>query len=184
MFKRIVCLVVMLSLPIVLHAQHVGQKTNMLYWATGTPNASVEVALGRKVTIDLAAGYNPWDYTGSASMRHWVVRTGPRYWFCRSFQGHFIGVDALYGKYNIGNLPYPASMQDFSYKGSVYGGSISYGYHFPVGRRWGLELTAGFGYLKTRYDKYSCDECVEVFGSYERTYLGPTKLGVSFVFMF
>lgn len=170
-------------LPACLNAQHVGQKTNMAYWATGTPNVAVEVALGRKFTIDVEAGYNPWDYPGGSSMRHWVVRPGVRYWFCRSFQGHFIGMDALYAQYDIGNIPFVPQMRERSYRGAIYGPSISYGYHFPIGKRWGLEVTAGFGYLRTQYDIYVCDGCTEILGNYKRTYLGPTKLGVSFIFM-
>lgn len=34
------------------NAQNVALKTNMLYWGTTTPNASIEVGLSRKFTTD------------------------------------------------------------------------------------------------------------------------------------
>ncbi len=41
-------------------AQSVGIKTNVLYGATTTPNLGLEVVLGKKTTLDIAGGYNPW----------------------------------------------------------------------------------------------------------------------------
>ena len=41
----------------VLFAQNVAVKTNGLYWLTMTPNAGIEFALNKKVTLDLSAAY-------------------------------------------------------------------------------------------------------------------------------
>lgn len=39
-------------------AQRVGLKTNLLYWATATPNVGLEFRLNRHLTLDLDAAYN------------------------------------------------------------------------------------------------------------------------------
>lgn len=41
-------------------AQDVAVKTNLLYWATTTPNLGMEIGLGKQTTLDIVGGYNPW----------------------------------------------------------------------------------------------------------------------------
>ena len=41
-------------------AQDVAVKTNLLYWATTTPNLSAELGLGKRTSLELTGGYNPW----------------------------------------------------------------------------------------------------------------------------
>lgn len=166
-----------------LQAQHVAQKTNLLYWATTTPNAGIEFSFNKKWTMDLALGYNPWDLGNNRSLRHWLVQPELRYWPCQSFEGHFLGMHGIYGQYNVGNLSFIRSMNDYIYKGSMYGGGIAYGYHFPLKGKWSLELTAGAGYVHLDYDKYSCEGCLVLEGRYKRNYWGLTKAGVSLIYM-
>lgn len=40
------------------HAQRIGLKTNVLYWATATPNFGLEFRLNRHITLNLDAAYN------------------------------------------------------------------------------------------------------------------------------
>lgn len=88
-------------------AQQVAVKTNLLYWATSTPNLGVEVALSRKLTLDLSANYNAWDFfPDNMSLRHYLVQPELRYWTCKRFEGHFLGLHAMGGKFNIGNIPF------------------------------------------------------------------------------
>ena len=89
-----VCICIMAS------AQDFAVKTNALYWVSTTPNIGFEVGLGKKTTLDISAGYNPWtlDRSGEDNMKFKHVKVDPefRYWFCERFHGHFIGVNALY----------------------------------------------------------------------------------------
>ncbi|WP_352423154.1 DUF3575 domain-containing protein, partial [Proteiniphilum sp.] len=41
-------------------AQKVAIKNNLLYDATATPNLALEMALSRKMTLELGAGVNPF----------------------------------------------------------------------------------------------------------------------------
>lgn len=44
----------------------IGIKTNVLYGGVAfTPNIGVETGLGKRTTLDIAAGYNPWNVKGS-----------------------------------------------------------------------------------------------------------------------
>ena len=95
-------------------AQQVALKTNLLYWATTTPNAGVEIALNRKLTLDLSANYNAWTlFPDNMSLRHYLIQPELRYWSCKRFEGHFFGIHALGGKFNIGNVPFIPPMKEY-----------------------------------------------------------------------
>ena len=73
---------------------------------------------------------------------HWAVQPEWRYWTCRRFMGHFIGVHAHGGKYNGG-------LKKYRYDG------------WGVGNRCGRFIDTG-----------------------HRNYWGPTKLSISFMYLF
>ena len=181
-------------------AQKVAVKTNALYWATATPNLGFEFALGDRWTFELEGGYNPWtlDSDNNMKIKHWLVSPEFRYWFCNSFQGHFIGVNANYAQFNIGGLPFAmpnlfvnlssdaAPMPDLQaarIQGWAAGAGITYGYAFPIARRWNMELTVGYGWWYTNYDQYESRKCGLFQQIVEKHALGPTALGVSFIYM-
>lgn len=170
-------------------AQRVGIKTNALYWAAGgTPNLSAEFGLGKRSTLEITGGYNPWTLNKETNkkMKHWLVMPEFRYWFCERFQGHFLGLHAGYTYYNIGGIRIPfqnRSSSEHRYQGWATGIGISYGYTWIIGRRWNLEATLGLGYAYSDYDKYDCPHCGEFRGNEEKHYFGPTKTGISIIYM-
>lgn len=84
--------------------QNVAVKTNALYWATTTPNIGVEASVGKKHTLQLFYGLNPWKQSGGKqrSLRHWLLMPEYRYWFCESFNGWFVGAHLMGGQLNRG----------------------------------------------------------------------------------
>lgn len=164
-------------------AQKFAQKTNLLYWLTTTPNIGSEFTLHYNWTADLSVAYNPWSFPDNASLRHWLLRAEPRYWFWKPFMGHFLGVHGTYAQYNIGNIPFIPDLDEHTYKGNMYGGGLTYGYHIVSKGSWGVELSLSVGYLQLNYDKYLCSECLEKTGSFKRSYFGPTRIGISLVYI-
>jgi len=158
-------------------------KTNLLYWATSTPNIGMEIALGKKWSLDATFGINPWSFKDNGSLKHWVVSPELRYWFCKPFERHFLGLHAMYGNYNVGNISFISALENNIYEGSLYGGGLTYGYHFPLKGRWGMELNIGLGFLRLQHDKYKCKDCNEKLGRFKENYLGPTKAGVSLIYV-
>ncbi len=162
-----------------------GIKTNLLYLATTTPNIAVEFGLARKWTMDVVFGLNPWDLNDrNGGIRHWLVQPEFRYWFCQRFEKHFIGLHGIYGQYQIMDVKLPfKDLTDERYDGWGAGAGISYGYHLPMAKRWAWEFTIGAGYIYFDYDKYSCGTCDRYAGNYNKHYFGPTKAGVSLIYM-
>lgn len=161
-------------------------KTNLLYLATTTPNIAVEFNLARKWTLDIAAGLNPWDLNNrNGGIRHGLIQPEARYWFCQRFEKHFVGLHGLYGRYQIADI-HLSPLKNLTGKrrdGWGTGAGISYGYHLPMNKRWSWEFTIGGGYVYLDYKLYDCGECDTYKGKTTKHYFGPTKAGVSLIYM-
>lgn len=175
-------------LPARIAAQDMAVKTNLLYWATTTPNAGLEFGLADKWTLDISGGYNPWTLSKEKNkkIKHWLVMPEARYWLCEKFNGHFFGLHTGYTFYNVSNVRIPfvsKSTKEHRYQGWAVGGGISYGYSWVVGKRLNIEANAGFGYFFTKFDKYNCATCGKFKGTRDKHYIGPTKAGLSLIYM-
>lgn len=172
-------------------AQEVAVKTNLLYWATTTPNLGVEMALNKKTTLELQGGYNPFRFSSKETNRklwHWLAMGEYRYWFCERFNGHVMGVHTFYSAYNTSGyklgLLFGSDSKQHRYEGNIMGVGISYGYNWMLSKRWNLELSAGIGYGRMNYDKFECPRCGEkVKSDVKDNYFGPTKAAISLVYL-
>ena len=168
-------------------AQDVAVKTNLLYWATTTPNLSAELGLGKRTSLELTGGYNPWtlDKNSNKKIKHWMVMPEFRYWLCEKFNGHFFGLHSGYAFYNISGVRIPfqsKSTKDHRYQGWATGVGLSYGYSWLLGKRWNLEAEIGAGYAYSPYDSYECLECRRSLDSGTRHYWGITKAAISLIY--
>jgi opacity protein-like surface antigen len=196
----IIAVIAFLSSMSSVYAQKVGVKSNALYWATATSNLGFEFAMGERWTFELEGGYNPWTLNAEKNMKvkHWLVSPEFRYWFCEAFQGHFVGINGNFTQFNTGGLPLPiqkafitispkdAPVSDVTasrMEGWAVGAGITYGYAFPIARRWNLEFTAGFGWWYTSCSQYESRKCGLFQYPVSKHLLGPTSLGVSFLYM-
>lgn len=177
--------------PTGVFAQQVAVKTNVAYWATTTPNLSVEVALDKKTTLDLQLGYNPFRFGSRDSnhkIQHWLVMPEIRKWIYEKYEGHFFGFHAFFGSYNAGNVRLPLDiipkLAHNRYEGYGVGAGFSYGYQWYISPHWNLEAQFGFGYAYLNYDRYECRRCGEFIEKGHEHYFGPTKVGISFIYLF
>lgn len=173
-------------------AQELAIKTNILYDATATVNAGVEIGLAPKWTLDLSGNLNAWSKNDHTKWKHWMVQPEARYWFCDRFSRHFIGAHLIGGAFNLGNINNDISFlgTDFSvltdkrYQGYAYGAGIAYGFAFVLSKHLNFELEAGFGYLCLDYDTFECDGCGKKIAEGMHHYVGPTKAALNLVFVF
>lgn len=169
--------------------RQLGIKTNLLYWATTTPNLGLEMAVGNKHTAQVFFGLNPWKQSGGdhSSLRHWMVMPEYRYWFNRSFEGWFMGVHALGGQYNVGGVKFPfgllKGLRNHRYEGWYAGGGIAAGKQWNLSKHWNFEASLGLGYIHTKYDKFECGTCGEKLNSAHKNYVGPTKVALSLIYL-
>lgn len=171
------------------HTRQFGIKTNLLYWATTTPNLGVEMAVGKKHTAQVFFGLNPWKQSGGdhSSLRHWMVMPEYRYWFNQNFDGWFLGAHALGGQYNVGGVKFPfgllKGLRNHRYEGWYAGGGITAGKQWYLSKHWNLEASLGLGYIHTKYDKFECGTCGQKLKSAHKNYVGPTKMALSLIYL-
>ena len=179
-------------------------KTNLLYLAGAmTPNLGFDFGLGDRTTIGFAAGYNKWgnlwdfsvagpeydaDNVYKRRLDHIFGKVEFRYWFDRRFQGHFVGVNAFYADYRVGELNLPPIFEKrYYHDGNVYGAAVSYGWFWRWTPRWGMEFNLGLGAAIIEYERRTIEVVDGAFdivnpSRYRKTYIGPTNLGVNLVF--
>lgn len=164
-------------------------KTNLLYDAFLMTNLGVEFRLGKALTIDLPVIYKPFEVRKSNYREFRILAVQPelRYWTQEVFNGHFFGAQLNYAQYKIArhSLPlgfYP-KVKNSRYEGDFYGVGLTYGYHLMLSRSFAFEFTLGLGYGYIDYKRYCLDECSQFIERGHEHYLGPTKAGISLVFV-
>ena len=197
--KRIRLIILLLPLIFCLNgreakSQDFALKTNLLYDATATINAGIEFGLAPRWTMNIPVNFNAWSFPKQDYIYKLAfVQPEVRYWFCDRMAGHFIGIHAHGGAYNFGNLPNQqkflwndfSGLTDTRYQGYFVGGGLAYGYAWAVSEHLNLEFELGFGYAYTKYDRFECEECGRrIEDQVPAHYVGPTKLGINFVYVF
>ena len=165
---------------------------SLLYDATTTLNAGVEVGLAPRWSLDVSGNLNAWTFSEGKRWKHWLVQPEARYWLCDRFAGHFFGAHLLGGQYNFGNLNLPdflgnklSNLKDYRYQGWFAGAGVAYGYTWILGKHWSVEAEIGFGWAYTRYDKYRCANCgKKVDSGRHHNYVGPTKAALNLIYVF
>lgn len=190
--KRKLCLIVLgLAAIVGVKAQNVNIKTNLIPDAALSPNLGVEVGLAPHWSLDLTGELNLWTINDH-KWKHWLAQPEARYWFCEYFAKHFIGIHALGGQYNFGNIKNGihflgsdfSRLSDYRYEGWAVGGGIAYGYSFLLAKHLNLELEIGVGYLYTEFKEFECKECGKETQKSHHNYYGPTKAAINLVYVF
>ena len=180
--KIILVLLVSVGAFTAVHAQKVAVKTNALYWATATPNVAVEFGLGSKTTLDVAGGYNWFDFKENKKLKHYLIQPEIRHWFCERFAGTFVGFHLHGGEFNVNKIGPFTTLKENRYEGYFYGAGIAIGHSWILSNRFSFEAELGVGYARIEYDKFGCETCAPKVSSGSYNYVGPTRLSVSLVY--
>ena len=70
-----------------------------------------------------------------------------------------------------------------TFEGWLAGAGVSYGYHWILAPRFSMEFTLGVGYAYLKYEKNRCTDCTKKIGEGVSHYFGPTRVGLSLVYM-
>ncbi len=172
-------------------AQHLGLKTNLLYWATTTPNCGIELKVSDHYTWSASIGYNAFNFPNSNSsqglrrnpkIHHWLMAAENKYWFCQAFERHYMGLSLIGGKYNAGGITFIPFMKNHRYEGWTCGTGLNYGYQWTLSSRWGIDASIGLGYMFMKYNQYQSKRCGDLEKRSTFHYVGITKLSVSFTY--
>lgn len=189
MKKAFLTIALIFAVAVAGRAQKIAVKTNALGWLSAlTMNVGAEVALWPKLTLAADAYYNPVrDWGNRKSTQLWGVQPEVKYWFCRKFYSHYLGLHGQYSEFDAG-------LFKNRYEGSYYGIGLSYGYSLPIAYRWRLDFSLGVGWKHWDRKVYKRIGNLPVRGSdwdnkefvkdpYPKNNFGVTKVGVSAVFI-
>lgn len=146
---------------------------------TATVHIGAEVSVADKWSVEASGYWNPI-HTPNLSARFHAVQAGVRYWFYESFVGHLLGGQLAYVNYDMGN-------RTERFHGHAFGLGLSYGYAWMLSKRWNVTLEVGIGLFRTkdtRRDPTVGDWEDEYIYHYRRWIVAPSKLGVSFSYLF
>ncbi len=189
--KILLAIVVVGGTALSFSGQRVAVKTNVLDDAALNINLGVEVGLAPKWSAELSGSFNNWTVNGH-KWKHWWVMPEGRYWFCDRLSGHFLGVHAVGGEFNTGNIGGLgkflgtdfSQLKDKRYQGWNAGVGVGYGYAWILGKHWNLEAEIGIGWIYAHYDVYPCAHCGTRIDKGNHNYVGPTKAAINLVYLF
>lgn len=164
-------------------------RTNGLYWLALCPN------IGLEIQTDLGLAFQ-LDYVGAWWNRPSKNRFYSNYGFQTEVR-YYLGSrqkEMPYTGHHLGAY-YQMLTYDFEFGGTGYqsrdldmtmGGGLSYGYSFPLSRRWSLDFTLGLGYFSSKYLVYepapNWEPVPYAPTNYKRlTFFGPTKVEATLV---
>ena len=152
-----------------------------------SPNIGMEYKLTDALSLNVTGNYNPLPRSGDFRRRHWLLNTGIRYWKCNVFSGHFVSAHVFAGEFNLAKISLPFNIlpdvKSYRHEGSILGAGVSYGYHWALSPRWGIEVEAGIGAAYSSYEIFNCYRCGEKIDEKANYFLTPTKLAFSFVYI-
>ena len=163
-------------------------KTNVLFDLAMAFNGEVEIPLGRNNRWSIMGEFwKPWFvwHHNSRAYQLQVIGGELRYWMgqCRQrrpkLTGWFLGAYYAYGKYDFEW----ASTGD---QGELNSVGATIGYSWPIHRHWNLELSGSVGWFhgpRRHYDGEFDDTHLIWKYTSSTTYVGPTKLKVSLVWL-
>lgn len=147
------------------------------------PNIELEVPIGKRWSLNGEYMF-PWWLINDDRYCLQVLMGGleVRYWPGRRnvLTGHFLGLYAGGGKYDL-------QWDKNGYQGEFFiAAGVSYGYAHSIARNLRLEYNIGIGMLRTDYRHYHSRDNHQTLlwqENGEYTWLGPTKLKISLVWL-
>lgn len=161
-------------------SRYVAVKTNLAAWAGTIMNLAADVQVARHWSVELPVLWCPWYVSSEHAIKTFILQPEARYWLSKPGKGHFFGVHAHVGWFNV-------KWNRDRYQDTdrpLLGAGISYGYLLPFNEHWAGEFTLGAGYANMRYDTYYNIDNGARIDTRTKNYWGITRVGLSVVYRF
>ena len=161
-------------------SRYLAVKTNLAAWAGTIMNLAADVQVSEHFSVELPVLWCPWYVSSEHAVKTFTIQPEARYWLSKPGKGHFFGVHAHVGWFNV-------KWNRDRYQDTdrpLLGAGISYGYLLPFNAHWAGEFTLGAGYANMRYDTwYNIDNGARI-DTRTKNYWGITRVGLSVVYRF
>ena len=171
-------------------ARSVSIRTNLLWDGVAAPNLGVEFPLGNHLSLAVDGGLKPWprwlawdnEAENPLKWRHLAVESVLRWYPGTDRRGFVLGAGAVYSHYNIAGINAPfglyPELAEHRFQGDFYGGNLTAGWAWWLGRHWRLSLEAGAAVGYRYATLYDCAWCGAENGSSDGATVLP-KLDLS-----
>ncbi len=160
--------------------RYLGMKTNIAVWAGTIMNVAADVQVSEHFSVELPILWCPWHVGSKHAVKTFTIQPEARYWLSKPGAGHFFGVHAHVGWFNV-------KWNRDRYQDTdrpLLGAGISYGYLLPFNEHWAGEFTLGAGYANMCYDTYYNMDNGARIDTRTKNYWGITRIGLSVVYRF
>lgn len=161
-------------------SRYVAVKTNLAAWAGTIMNLAADVQVSEHFSVELPVLWCPWYVSDKHAVKTFTIQPEARYWLSKPGKGHFFGIHAHVGWFNV-------KWNRDRYQDAdrpLLGAGISYGYLLPFNEHWAGEFTLGAGYANMRYDTYYNIDNGARIDTRTKNYWGITRVGLSVVYRF
>lgn len=154
---------------------HFALRTNLLRWATLTPDLGVEWRINRSVGIAVDGSYTSWAWKDSVRRYAlWEVNPELR-WYLGQKKNCYVGA-----MFKAGAFSY--KFTDTGKQGNLLGGGVTGGYVLNLSDALAIDFSLGLGYVRADFDEYSVVDGMYLRdGRQKKNWWGPTKAGVTLV---
>ena len=164
-------------------------KTSLLPWPLLDANLGFEFEMGRHLSFSIPVIYGALDWFDTLA-KFRVAGTQPelRLWFRDDFSGPFLAAHGTLAWFNVALPSEEFRFQDRDGRHPAYGAGMNLGWKFRLDRgradRWGLELSAGGGWLHLDYDTFYNVENGRYSHSEVRDYFGLDHASIAITYRF
>ena len=154
---------------------HLSLRTNLLRWATLTPDLGLEWRICPSWSIAVNGSWTSWSWSDK-DRRYalWEVAPEVRYYMGEK-KAWYLGVMFKAGQFNY-------KLSETGKQGDLMGGGITAGYQLRLNKALDLDFNLGLGYLNADYEKYEVIDGVRVRrGNETKDWWGPVNAGVTLV---
>lgn len=159
-------------------SQRIALKTNLVYDALLVPSLGAEYVIGQHSSLNLNCTYNPFSLK-NCKWRNWSVQPEYRWWLHRALTGPFVGVNAIWGGFNVDGVKL-FGLSGEHRQGPFYGGGVSVGWHHILSNHFSVELTLSADYVRSSYD---CISGGMFDGHYTSGRIIPTGTGINLIYV-
>lgn len=154
---------------------HLVLRTNLLRWATLTPDLGIEWRINRNVGVLVNGSYTSWSWDDK-NRRYalWEVNPEVR-WYLSERKAWYVGAMFKAGQFNY-------KFSEIGRQGDLFGGGITGGYQLKLNKSLSMDFSLGLGYVNADVEKYTIADDVRVRQSREtKHWWGPTQASVTLV---
>ena len=160
---------------VMVEESHLSLHTNLLRWATLTPDLGLEWRINPSWGIAVNGSWTSWSWNDK-DRRYalWEVMPEVRHYIGKEKRG-YLGAMFKAGEFNY-------KLSDTGRQGDLMGGGLTGGYQLRLNKALALDFNLGLGYLNADYEKYEVINGVRVRrGNETKDWWGPINAGVTLI---